>query len=147
MSYTLNFYTLPAKIPARVPSNPEQIPQYIAAHGHPVGDMSFSAGEAFLFFDSLAELTHLPLTTLLSGPVRGREPSEDGPEFGSMAREQAERAIKELRRLPITSRKELIAAAADCDFDQAKFTEKISLLADRLESCLKQDGDPATTYE
>lgn len=152
MSYYLNFYSMtPAQL-ERLPPDTGSVTSFIRENGAPIGEMHFSAGDAWFFFDELEQALELPFGRLLEGPVGVVDPPEEPPFFGGLPNATALLAIDELKSLlQHDDRAELepnIAGIADeLGWTADTTRDHISQLRILLEKASSDGRDAATVYE
>jgi len=150
LSYYLHFYSIsPAQL-EKAPASSGAVISYIESHGSPVGEMHFSAGDAWDFFEVLEEALDLPYSRLAEGAINGVEPPDKPPFFGALPQAAAQAAIMQLVDLVSgggSGDASVPAIADELDWSEPITREHMKELAVLLGKCCANGNQPATIYE
>jgi hypothetical protein len=150
MSYYLHFYSIsPAQLDM-APASPGAIPRYIEDIGSLVGELQFSAGDVWDFFDVLEDALDVPFSRLTEGPINGVEPPEEPPFFGALPNPAAKLAIERLVDLLSgngSGKASVPAIAGELEWPEPATREYMKELAVLLGKCSEGENVPVTIYE
>lgn len=150
MSYTLIFYTIDA--PPEPDRDPDAVAAWIAANGTPFADMTFSAGGAASFLETLEQILGLPVYKLYSAPIFGVPPDEDDPIYGTLTWDEGHAMVAAIDQLlanpnqKVKTGETAVEAARRVTSRPSLFFDRARELREILGEALMKNGQLVTMY-